>query len=103
MRELGIDAWGIENNRYIHGRTPAHLSTYNRFGTVADLTFGDGCFDIVYESRLAHLGVRGVRDALSELHRVARRGVYFGSVTADLTSEVGDMYDLLGGVKKRAT
>lgn len=103
LRELGIDAWGIENNRYIHGRTPAHLRKYNLFGTVADLPFGDGSFDFVYESCLAHLGTRGVRDALSELHRVVKHGVYFGSVTADLTSEVCDMYDLLRGVKKLAT
>ena len=103
LRELGIDAWGVENNRYIHGRTPAHLARYNLFGTVADLPFEDGSFDIVYESCLAHLGKRGVGDALSELHRVAKRGVYFGSVTADLTSEVCDRYDLLRGVKKLAT
>ena len=67
------------------------------------MPFEDGSFDIVYESCLAHLGTRGVKDALGELHRVARRGVYFGSVTADLTSEVCDMYDLLRGVKRLAT
>ncbi|HEV7256208.1 MAG TPA: FAD-dependent oxidoreductase [Bosea sp. (in: a-proteobacteria)] len=103
LRQLGIDACGVENNRYIHRRTPSRRTGYNLFGTVADLPFDDGSFDIVYESCLAHLGARGIRDALGELHRVARRGVYFGSVTADLTTEVCDMYDLLRGVKKIAT
>ncbi len=40
---------------------------------------------------------------MKELHRVARKGVYFGSVTSDLTSEVCDRYDLLRGVTKLAT
>jgi hypothetical protein len=35
LRERGIDAWGIENNRYIHGKTPKALRKYNKFGSLA--------------------------------------------------------------------
>ncbi|AMJ60351.1 FAD-dependent oxidoreductase [Bosea sp. PAMC 26642] len=103
LRDLGIDAWGIEKNRYIHAKTPAHLRKYNRCGTVADLPFKTRSFDVVYETCLSHLSPRRVKAAISELHRVCRRGVYFGSVTSDLTSQVCDRYDLLRGVKKLAT
>ncbi|WP_204268501.1 hypothetical protein, partial [Escherichia coli] len=28
LRDLGIDAWGVESNRYIHGKTPKALRKY---------------------------------------------------------------------------
>lgn len=103
LRERGIDAWGIENNRYIHGKTPKALQKFNIFGSVTDLPFKDGEFDFIYETCLAHVAPRQARKAVRELHRTVKTGVYFGSVTADLTSDVCDIYDLLRGVKKLGT
>ena len=34
LRERGIDAWGIENNRAIHARTPKALKKYNKLGSI---------------------------------------------------------------------
>jgi SAM-dependent methyltransferase len=103
LRERGIDAWGIENNRYIHAKTPDALNAYNLFGTVEKLPFKDNEFDFIYETCLAHVTPRRINKAVSELHRVTRTGVYFGSVTSDQNSDVCDRYDLLRGVKKLAT
>jgi monoamine oxidase/SAM-dependent methyltransferase len=103
LRERGIDAYGIENNRYIHAKTPKALRKYNRLGTVADLPFKDGFFDVVYETCLCHLAERSAPRAVRELHRVARRGLIFGSVTSDLPPDLVRRYDLLRGVKKLAT
>ena len=36
LRERGIDAWGIENNRAIHARTPKALKKFNKLGSIAD-------------------------------------------------------------------
>jgi monoamine oxidase len=103
LRERGIDAWGLENNRYIHGKTPDALKPWNLFGTVSDMPFKDGSFDYVLTHCMAYVSPRKMKRAISELHRVTRTGVYFGSVTSDLTSEVCDMYDLLRGVKTLAS
>lgn len=103
LRERGIDAWGIEKNAYIHGKTPEHLKKYNILGDVIDMPFKDGSFDFVFSSCLAYVPKRSVKRAIAEIHRVAKTGVYFGSVTSDLTTDVCDMYDLLRGVKTLAT
>ena len=41
LRERGIDAWGIENNKGIHAKTPEALKEYNKLGSVTDLPFTD--------------------------------------------------------------
>jgi len=103
LRAFGIDAWGIENNRSIHAQTPQELRKYNLLGSVANLPFKDGEFDLVFESCLCHLGERQVKRAVRELHRVVTTGLVFGSVTSDLEPAVIDRYDLLRGVKKLGT
>ena len=103
LRERGIDAWGVENNKYIHGQTPKALRKFNKLGSVVDLPFAKQSFDFIFETCLCHVAPSRVKTAINELHRVARRGVYFGSVTSDLTSEVCDRHDLLRGVTKLAT
>lgn len=103
LRERGIDAWGIENNRYIHGKTPDALEKFNLLGSVTELPFKDESFDFIYDTALAYVSPRYIGRAVAELHRVAKRGVYFGTITSDLTSERLDQYDLLRGVKKLAT
>ena len=103
LRDLGIDAWGIENNKAIHARTPDALKPYNIHGSITDMPFKDGAFDIVFETSLCHISERQVRRAVRELHRVAGTGLLFGSVTSDLSAELIDRYDLLRGVRKLGT
>ncbi|MCE2890874.1 MAG: FAD-dependent oxidoreductase [Hyphomonadaceae bacterium] len=103
MRERGIDAHGLENNRYIYGKTQPACQPYNHFGSLTDMPFDDASFDIVYESCLCHVSPRSIPTAISEIARVSRRGLFFGSVTADTGTEVCDTYELLRGVKKLAT
>jgi protoporphyrinogen oxidase/SAM-dependent methyltransferase len=103
LRERGVDAWGIENNRAIHAKTPKALKQFNRLGSIADLPFADGEFDIVFETSLCHVAERRVARAVRELNRVVKAGVVFGSVTSDMATVVIDRYDLLRGVKKLGT
>ena len=42
LRERGVDAWGIENNRAIHAKTPKALKKYNKLGSVLDMPFKAG-------------------------------------------------------------
>jgi monoamine oxidase/SAM-dependent methyltransferase len=103
LRERGVDAWGIENNRAIHARTPKHLTPFNRFGSIVDMPFADGEFDLVFETSLCHVAEKQVARAVRELNRVVRTGLLFGSVTSDMAPAVIDRYDLLRGVKKLGT
>jgi len=103
LRERGIDAWGIENNRAIHAKTPMALREHNKFGTILDMPFKDGEFDLVFETSLCHVSEKQVARAIRELNRVVKTGVVFGSVTSDMPPALIDRYDLLRGVKKLGT
>jgi protoporphyrinogen oxidase/SAM-dependent methyltransferase len=103
LRERGIDAWGIENNRAIHARTPEALKQFNLLGSIVDMPFKDAEFDFVFETSLCHVTERQVKRAVRELHRVVKTGLVFGSVTSDLETGLIDRYDLLQGVKKLGT
>jgi protoporphyrinogen oxidase/SAM-dependent methyltransferase len=103
LRERGVDAAGIENNRYIHGKTPKGLKKYNKLGSIVELPFRDGEFDFVFETSLCHLSKRLVVRAIRELNRVSATGLVFGSVTSDLAPALIDRYDLLRAVKKLGT
>jgi monoamine oxidase/SAM-dependent methyltransferase len=103
LRERGIDAWGIENNRLIHGRTPKVLKKYNKLGSITDMPFKANAFDIVFETSLCHVSEKQAVRAVRELHRVAKQGLVFGSVTSDMAPALIDRYDLLRGVKKLGT
>ena len=103
LRDRGIDAWGIENNRFIHARTKAHLKPFNRLGTIVDTPFEDGEFDFVFETSLCHVSEKQIPRAIRELNRVIRTGLVFGSVTSDMAAALTDRYDLLRGVKKLGT
>ena len=103
LRALGVDAWGVENNRGIHAKTPKHLQTYNRYGSVTKLPFEDEEFDFVYETCLCHVSDQQVGKAVRELNRVLKTGMIFGSVTTDLAPALIDRYNLLRGVKKLGT
>jgi protoporphyrinogen oxidase/SAM-dependent methyltransferase len=103
LRARGVDAWGIENNRSIHARTPKELKPYNLRGSISGLPFKDGQFDFVYETSLCHVSGRKVVKALGELNRVISKGLIFGSITSDLPAALIDKYNLLRGVKKLGT
>lgn len=103
LRERGIDAWGIENNRYIHAKTPKALRKYNKLGSVTKLPFKNGEFDFVFETSLCHVTGKQVVRAVRELNRVVKTGLVFGSVTSDMAPVLIDRYDLLRGVKKLGT
>src|SRR5581483_11211287 len=103
LRERGIDAWGIENNRGIHARTPKALRKYNKLGSIVDTPFKDGEFDIVFETSLCHVAKKQAARAIREINRVVATGVMFGSITSDMAPALIDRYDLLRGVKKLGT
>jgi SAM-dependent methyltransferase len=103
LRARGIDAWGIENNRAIHARTPNELKKFNKLGSIVDMPFRDGEFDFVFETSLCHVAEKRVAGAIRELNRVVETGVVFGSVTSDMAPDLIDRYDLLRGVRKLGT
>src|SRR6201999_3494753 len=80
LRERGIDAWGIENNRGIHAKTPKALKKFNRLGSISEMPFKDGEFDFVFEPSLCHVAEKKVARTVRELNRVVATGVMFGSV-----------------------
>ncbi len=100
LRAQGLDAWGIESDRDIHSRTPASVAAFNLHGDVRDLPFPDRHFDIVYETCLAHVPDASLEDALAELHRVSRCGVFLGSATAEQALDLAAIYDLVDGVPR---
>ena len=103
LRERGIDAWGIENNRGIHAKTPKALKKYNKLGSIVDMPFKDGEFDFVFETSLCHVAKKQAARAIREINRVVATGVMFGSITSDMAPALIDRYDLLRGVKKLGT
>eukprot|EP01035_Chromulina_nebulosa_P051401 gene51401-69971_t len=80
LRDKGIDAWGVENNRAIHAKTPKALKKFNKLGTITDLPFKAGQFDFVFETSLCHVGDKQVVQAVRELNRVVKTGLVIGSV-----------------------
>src|SRR6202012_103228 len=103
LRERGIDAWGIENNRAIHARARKALQKFNKLGSIVDMPFKDESFDFVFETSLCHVAEKQVVRAIRELNRVMKSGLIFGSVTSDMAPALIDRYDLLRGVKKLGT
>ncbi|MDO9061932.1 MAG: methyltransferase domain-containing protein, partial [Bradyrhizobium sp.] len=103
LRARGIDAWGIENNRGIHARTPKELKKFCMLGSIVDMPFKDAEFDFVFETSLCHVAEKRVPRAIRELNRVTKTGLVFGSVTSDMAPSLIDRYDLLRGVKKLGT
>ena len=103
LRERGLDAWGIENNRYIHGRTPKALQKYNRLGSVVDMPFKDGAVRLRVRdlpvSRQRAAGRQGGRG--TESRRQDRPRVRLDH--PDMAPAVIEQYDLLRGVKKLGT
>src|SRR5215472_1909025 len=103
LRERGIDAWGIENNRGIHARTPKAIKKFNKLGSIVDMPFKNREFDIVFETSLCHVARNQATRAIREINRVVAAGMMFGSITSDMAPALIDRYDLLRGVRKLGT
>jgi protoporphyrinogen oxidase/ubiquinone/menaquinone biosynthesis C-methylase UbiE len=98
-----VEAWGIENSRYIHSQTAAKWLDRNLLGDVCKLPFPDNSFDFVYETCLCYLPPDKIDQAIQELFRVCRIGVICGSISTDMTKELTEEEDLLYGVRTFAT
>lgn len=95
-----IDAWGIENSPYIHRRTHRKWRSRNILGDIRELPFADKSFDFIYETCLCYVAERDVDQAIRELSRVARRGLFFGSIVRDMGNGADeDWEDTFYGVK----
>jgi monoamine oxidase/SAM-dependent methyltransferase len=97
--EIGIDAWGVEKDKYIHGQTPAKWRKRNRLGDVTKLPFADNKFDFVYATCLELVPEEQLGAALKELHRVTRTGVIFSGIASDMNPELFKGRDLLMGIR----
>jgi len=103
MRARGVEAWGVESNLYIHDKTIAAVKDFNILGTITDLPFEDGEFDVVYDTALCYVPPARVDWAVEEIHRVSKRGLYFASMNSDLTSDIIDRHELMRGVRRLGT
>jgi SAM-dependent methyltransferase len=100
---VGVEAWGVENSRYIHSRTPRKWRKRNLLGDVRKLPFPDNAFDFVYDTCLCYLPEEDLGQAIAELFRVCRVGVYYGGVATDMTSEVIEAHALFDDVRSFLT
>jgi monoamine oxidase/SAM-dependent methyltransferase len=100
---VGVEAWGVENSRHIHSRTPRKWRKRNLHGDVRKLPFPDNSFDFVYDTCLCYLPEEDLGQAIAELFRVSRVGVYYGGVATDMTCEVIEAHDLFDQVRSFLT
>ena len=75
LRARGIDAWGIENNRAIHTKTPKALHKFNKLGSIVDMPFKDEANSISCSKPACAMSRRSRWRARSrELNRVVKTG-----------------------------
>src|SRR5262249_42223744 len=99
----GIDAWGVENSEDIHAQTPAHLTKRQVLGDIRKLPFADNSFDFIYDTCLPFVPAEDLDQALREMLRVCRVGVFMSGETADMTPEVIEEYNLFRYVRSFLT
>jgi ubiquinone/menaquinone biosynthesis C-methylase UbiE len=97
--KLAVEAWGIENNAFIHSKTPQEWRERNRFADVLDIPFEDKSFDYLYVTCLPYLPEEKIDQAVKELFRVCRLGVVYHGTTTDMTEEVIENYQLFAGLR----
>jgi len=97
--KLGVEAWGIENNAYIHSKTPEELRERNLLGDVRKMPFEDGSFDFLYDTCLAYLPEKEIDRAIKEMFRVCRVGIVLSGVTTDMMEEVIEACELFAGLQ----
>ncbi len=99
LKALGFDATGVECSREAIFETPAEIAEHNLWCDFAHLPFENEQFDAVVETGLCRTAPSSLEHAISELHRVTRRGVLLGSVTTDLVIDVIERFNLLQDVR----
>jgi monoamine oxidase len=72
-------------------------------GDLRRLPFADNAFDFVYDNSLCYLPEADLDQAIRELYRVCRVGVYFAGLAADLTQETIETPGMLNGVRSLCT
>jgi hypothetical protein len=97
--QLGVEAWGIENNAYIHSKTPDEWRERNLLGDVRNMPFEDGSFDFLYVTCLPYLPEEMIDQAIKELFRVCGVGIVFQGTATDMTEEVIEDYKLFSGLQ----
>jgi SAM-dependent methyltransferase len=95
LRARGYDAYGFEADARVHACTPLDLRPFNLTGDLANLPFDDSAFDVVLEACLCQAPRGRVDGIAAELRRVARAGVFLGSVVSDLALELIERHNLL--------
>jgi phosphohistidine phosphatase SixA/ubiquinone/menaquinone biosynthesis C-methylase UbiE len=100
----GVDAWGIESNEYILRQTRRKWRSRNLLGDVRQIPFYEKGFDFIYETCLCYVADSDLDQAIREMRRVTRRGVFFGSIAKDMGREHDeDGEDLFYGIKTLLT
>lgn len=95
-----IDAWGIEKSPYIHRQTRRKWRSRNILGDIRELPFADKSFDFIYETCLCHVAECDVDQAIRELSRVTRQGLFFGSIVREMGNGTDeDWEDTFYGIK----
>ena len=100
---VGVEAWGVENSQYIHSKTPRKWRKRNLLADVRKLPFPDNSFDFVYDTCLCYLPEEDLDQAIAELFRVCRVGVFYGGIATDMTREVIEAHDLFDEVRSFLT
>jgi len=101
--KIGIQAWGIENSAHIHARTEPQWRARNILGDVRKMPFADDEFDFLYETSLCYVPPDSVDQAIREMARVCKKGLFFGAITSDMTEQVIEAHDLFYGVSTLST
>jgi monoamine oxidase/SAM-dependent methyltransferase len=99
LRKQGLDAYGLEADPQVHALTPIDLRPFNLTGDLTSLPFADNAFDVVLEACLCQAPRASVGLVAAELRRVARAGVFLGSVASDLALDLIERHDLLARVQ----
>lgn len=104
LAKKNVDAWGIENSAYIHGQTRRKWQARNLLGDVRKIPFPDKNFDFTYDTCLCYVPGSDVDEAIREIRRVTRLGVFFGSIVKDMRRDRDrDGEDLFYGIKTLLT
>lgn len=99
FRQKGVEAWGIENNEHIHSQTAREWRDRNLLGDIRELPFPDKFFDVIYDTSLCYVPEVFQEQAIAELFRVVKIGVFFGGITSDMTKEVIEYHEIFDGVQ----
>lgn len=99
LQAEGVNAWGLENNAYIHALTEKKWLARNHWGDPRKLPFRDNQFDYIYDTTLAYFSEKDAVKAIKEMYRVAKKGVMFATVSTDIRPEAIQKYRLFDGVK----